>query len=68
MGYNYITNRLEQRHEEANQWFDIPILMGIAVGVFSIILLLTGVHGLSSTQTMQRWPDSTHDKNIQVPQ
>ncbi|EDQ87511.1 uncharacterized protein MONBRDRAFT_33335 [Monosiga brevicollis MX1] len=65
---NYITTRIQQRHEVANQWFSIPILMGLIIGIFIISLMLVGIWGLFATQTMERWPDANTDKNIQVPQ
>lgn len=42
--------------------------MGICVGVFMVIVMMIGLTGLSVTQTMERWPDAAHDKNLNVPQ
>lgn len=65
---NYPSFRPQQRNEEANVWFTVPILMGLFVGAFMLVAVLVGTAGLFSTQTMERWPDAQHDKNLIVPQ
>lgn len=65
---SYVALRPDQRHEEANVYFTIPILMGIIVILFMVSLFSIGVFGLMNVQTMERWPDAAHDKNLIVPQ
>lgn len=42
--------------------------MGIIVILFMVSLFSIGVFGLMNVQTMERWPDAAHDKNLIVPQ
>ena len=64
----YVALRPDQRHERALVWFSVPILMGIIVGLFMIVMFSVGIAGIMRTQTMERWPDASHDKNLIVPQ
>jgi hypothetical protein len=64
----YVAMRPDQRHERALVWFSVPILMAIIVTLFMIIMISVGISGIMRTQTMERWPDAAHDKNLVVPQ
>jgi len=47
-------------------YFTIPIFMGVGAFIFIVMFILSGVYGLSLTQTPQRWADPT-DKCLPVP-
>ena len=47
-------------------YFTIPLFMGVIVFFVVLIFVLSGVYGVSLTQTPQRWADTT-DKVLQVP-
>ncbi|EGD76518.1 hypothetical protein PTSG_07635 [Salpingoeca rosetta] len=64
----YVASRPEQRHEVALQWFSIPILSGVIVGLLFVFTIIVGSCGLLVTQTPEQWPDAAHDKNLDVPQ
>jgi hypothetical protein len=47
-------------------YFTIPLFMGVIVMLILITVILSGVYGVSWTQTPQRWADSS-DKCLIVP-